>query len=137
MALVKLNQSHLTKISNNPYFQAETPRRLAEYSDVKKDDWYEIDGMSTGLIQLMSMGIIARRPVRPLGYPSLPFSKWHINTVARVFGATNDIMRDGLCGSAITKVNSGEVVGFFHLGSAGWCGSATLDDLVALGWQVM
>lgn len=136
VALVKLDPSFQTKISNNPYFQAETPRRLAEYSEIEQGGWYELDGMSTGLMELMSMGTIARRPERPLGNHDLPFSRWTINSVARVFGAANDTMRDGVCGSAITKIDSGEVVGFFRLGSAGWCEFATLDDLIALGWQV-
>ncbi|MCJ1453925.1 hypothetical protein MMC28_004274 [Mycoblastus sanguinarius] len=99
VALVKPNPSSYlnNSMSNNLNFQAETPRRLVASNEIAQGDWYEVDGMSTGLISLLNIGVAARRPFGPLGFPPFDFSTFGISTVARIFGATNGTVREGVC----------------------------------------
>lgn len=75
IAQVKLIPSLTQRFSNRPCFQAITPRRLLEYSDIAMGHWFELDGMGAGLISLEKF-VIRRRPPRPPGYPEIEFSEW-------------------------------------------------------------
>ncbi|KAL6713932.1 hypothetical protein ACLMJK_008426 [Lecanora helva] len=136
VALVKLNPAFEQRTSNNPYFQAETPRRLVGSDEIIQGQWYEVDGMATGLMSLLNFGKHAKCPVRPGGFPPFEFSQWQVNTINRLFGASNDRMRDGICGAPIAGIGTGDVAGFFHLANAEWAECATIDDLIALGWEL-
>ena len=43
---------------------------------------------------------------------------------------------DGLCGAPFVEEETGNVAGFFHLANGDWAECATMDDLVAEGWEV-
>ena len=136
IAMVQMIPANQGRASNSQYFQAEVPRRLVGGSELRKWDWYELDSMSTGLLALFCDGITLAHPVRPAGHPKIEVSKWKPEAVLQVFGASNVTMRDGLCGAPIVYIGGGEVVGFFHLGNGMMAQSATLDDLVAEGWEL-
>lgn len=54
-----------------------------------------------------------------------------------IFGASNPKLTDGLCGAPIVEVDSGNVVGFFHLGAGDYAQCAALDDLIAEDWVLV
>ena len=137
VALVKLNPSHLARFKNDNYFQAEAPKRLVG-KHVKVHEWYEVDGMSSGLISLFLEGVRARRPVRPPNFPAFEHTYWTTNNIHRVFGGIAPMLVDGMCGAPIVETDTGAVAGFFHLVQGdGWAISATIDDLIAEGWDVV
>lgn len=42
-----------------------------------------------------------------------------------------------MCGAPVVGCDTGQVQGFFHLGSGYYARCATLDDLVAEGWALV
>lgn len=138
VALMKMAPSEASKFSNSSYFQAEPPLRLATIeSAVKSNGWYEVDGMSTGLLSLFFYSRSMEEPVRPPNHPLIPVSKWIEQSTHRIFGSSNQVLREGVCGAPIVNVDNGEVVGFFHRATGTWMESAGLDDLIAEGWEVV
>lgn len=93
--------------------------------------------MSSGLFSMMSAGIIKLRPIRPVGHPKIPFSKWDMRLIKLVFGNIEGFVSDGVCGAPIVEAESGGVAGFFHLSDGSFATSAVLDDLVAEGWGLV
>ena len=73
IAMVQLTPASSDRYTNRVYFQAEAPRRLAEVSDMVPGSWFEVDGMSTGLLSLLYCG---RSMERPPGHPPIPVSQW-------------------------------------------------------------
>lgn len=96
--------------------------------------WFEVDGMSTGLLSLLYCG---RSMERPPGHPPIPVSQWQQKNLFEVFGATNPELIEGMCGAPLVEQGTGLVAGFFHLAVGDWVECAVLDDLVAEGWQVV
>jgi hypothetical protein len=136
IALVKPTLAASAKFTNTCYFQAETPRVLLEGFQIKQGSWSEVDGMSSGLVNLLSYGRYYLKPKRPAGHPEIEFRKWLAYSVDAMFGAVNNTICDGMCGAPIVRCETGGVGGFFHLSDGLNCFTAHLDDLVAEGWQL-
>jgi len=122
--------------ANSSRFSTEPPKRLVETYDLAPGTWFEVDGMSTGLLSFLFMSNSFENPVRPPGHPRVPFLKWQHNVVSRIFGASNRQLMDGLCGAPFVEERTGNVAGFFHLANGDWAECAALDDLIAEGWEV-
>jgi hypothetical protein len=136
IAMIQLTPAHFSHFSNQTYFQAEPPKRLANSSNLIKGAWFEVDGMSTGMISFLCLRRTFHRPVRPPGHPKIPILEWKRDTAFRIFGASSPELMDGLCGAPFVEVETGNVAGFFHLANGDWAVCAGLDDLVAEGWEV-
>lgn len=76
-------------------------------------------------------------PLRPQGHPPIPVLLWQRYSIMEMFGASNPNLIDGLCGAPIVGIDSGDVVGFFHLAAGDYAHCAALDDLIAEGWTVV
>lgn len=137
IAMVRLTPAHSNQFSNQSYFQAEPPKRLIESCDIPKGAWFEVDGMSTGMLAFSFHTNSMERPVRPPGHPRIPVLHWKQDIVFRTFGASNPQLIDGLCGAPFVEAETGNVAGFFHLANGDWAECAALDDLVAEGWEVV
>ena len=85
----------------------------------------------------MKEGCRARRPQRPIGHPEVNFTEWHTEVLFRVFGNVSSPISDGVCGAPFVDIESGGVVGLFHLSDGVQAYSAELDDLVAEGWGLV
>jgi hypothetical protein len=136
IALVELTPTASEKFTNTCYFQAETPRVLLEGSEIKQGSWSEVDGMSSGLVSLLTYGRRFLKPKRPAGHPETEFREWQAYSVDAMFGAVNNAICEGMCGAPIVQCETGGVGGFFHLSDGLNCFTAHLDDLVAEGWQL-
>jgi len=136
LAMVQLTPANSGRFSNETYFQAEPPKRLAKRSDLDLGSWFEVDGMSTGLISFQLAAKTFQKPKRPPGHPEIPALQWRRDIVFRIFGASSPELMDGLCGAPFVEVNTVNVAGFFHLANGDWAECAALDDLVAEGWEV-
>ena len=137
IAMVQLKPAQSGRFSNQTYFQAEPPRRLVATEDLVLGTWFEVDGMSTGMLSLQYLGNSFQMPVRPPGHPEIPVLKWKHDTLFRIFGASSPELMDGLCGAPFVEVDTGNVAGFFHSANGDWAECAALDDLVAEGWEVV
>ncbi|PKX90721.1 uncharacterized protein P174DRAFT_376226 [Aspergillus novofumigatus IBT 16806] len=137
IAFVKLTPAASASFTNECNFQAEPPRSLMPGDMIEAGSWSEVDGMSSGLVNLMAYGKYFMAPIRPIGHPAIPFERWKAITVNAVFGAINSTISEGICGAPIVGCESGGVTGFFHLSDGTNCLSVHLDDLIAEGWQVV
>ena len=136
IAMVQLAPAHSSHFSNQTYFQAEPPKQLAKTSNLVRGTWFEVDGMSTGMLSLQYLDDSLERPVRPSGHPEIPVREWKRKIVFRIFGATSPQLMDGVCGAPLVEVGTGNVAGFFHLANGDWAECAALDHLIAEGWGV-
>ncbi|KAH8682817.1 hypothetical protein BGZ60DRAFT_398780 [Tricladium varicosporioides] len=136
IALVKLTPTASERFTNNCYFQAETPRMLLQGSQIRQGSWSEVDGMSSGLVSLLTYGKRYLKPKRPAGHPKIDFGEWKAYSVDAIFGAVNNTICDGMCGAPIVQCETGGVGGFFHLSDGLNCFTAHLDDFIAEGWQL-
>ena len=131
VAFMRLTRSEFHKFTNSVYFQAEKSTRLVLEDKIAQASWSEVDGMSSGLVGLLSEGTALFKPERPPGHPDIQFSRWKSNIVAQAFGAVNNRMLDGMCGAPIVDCDTSHVQGFFHPGSGYYPRCATLYDLIA------
>jgi hypothetical protein len=115
IAMVQLTPANSNRFSNETYFQAEPPRRLVESREIRRGTWFEVDGMSTGLLSFNFIGHTLQPPISPPGHPSIPFLDWRLDFVTRIFGATNPTVMDGICGAPMVEERTGNVAGFFRL----------------------
>jgi hypothetical protein len=136
IAMVRLTPAHSNRFLNQSYFQAEPPKRLIERCDIPKGAWFEVDGMSTGMLTFSYLTDSMEHPVRPPGHPRIPVLQWRQNIVFWTFGASSPQLIDGLCGAPFVEAETGNVAGFFHSANGDWAECAALDDLVAEGWEV-
>ncbi|MCJ1345778.1 hypothetical protein MMC31_003987 [Peltigera leucophlebia] len=137
IAMVRLVPSKSSSYSNNIYFQGEPPRRLVTLDEVEANSYFEVEGMSTGLITMLFRGSAMETPLRPLGHPPIPVLHWQRYSIMEIFGASNPKLIEGLCGAPIVEVDSGNVAGFFHLAAGDYAQCAALDDLIAEGWVLV
>ena len=137
IAMVRLVPSQISNYSNNVYFQGEPPKRLITADEIEPNSYFEVEGMSTGLITLCFRGTAMETPLRPQGHPPIPVLLWQRYSIMEMFGASNPDLIDGLCGAPIVGIDSGDVVGFFHLAAGDYAHCAALDDLIAEGWTVV
>ena len=133
IAFIELTPAHADRFSNDSYFQAEVPRRMAAAGEFTKGTWFEIDAMSTGLISFLYLGTILKHPLRQPGHPKLPLHHWRRDLVYRTFGAISLDMMPGMRGAPIVEAGTGKVAGFFQSagGDEAWC--AVVDDLITEG----
>jgi hypothetical protein len=136
IALVKLMPTASEKITNSCYFQAESPRVLLAAFEIKPGSWSEVDGMSSGLVSLLTYGRCYLKPKRPAGRPEIKFTEWQAYSIDAIFGAVNNTICEGMCGAPIVQSKRGGVAAFFHLSDGLNCFTPHLDDLVAEGWQL-
>lgn len=137
IAMVQPTPSNSNRFSNGTYFQAEPPKRLAERCDLVRETWFEVDGMSTGLLSFQYIADSVEEPLRSPGHPKIPVLQWRLNTIYRIFGARNPVVIDGICGAPIVEIETGNVAGFFHLANGDFAECAALDDFVTEGWEVV
>ncbi len=137
VALVQLNPLQTSLYTNETYFKAEPPRRFVEADMVGHNTYFELDGMSTGLITLVYLGNAMEQPPRPPGHGEIPFLRWKTYNICEIFGATNPQLLDGLCGAPVVGVETGDVAGFFHLASGDYAECAALDEMIAQGWSIV
>ncbi|KAG9237870.1 hypothetical protein BJ875DRAFT_516761 [Amylocarpus encephaloides] len=115
IALVKLTSTAGRKFTNACYFQAETPRMLLEGLKIESGTWSEVDGMSSGLVSLLTYGKHYFKPKWPAGHPVIEFREWRADSVNIMFGAVNNPICEGMCGAPIVQCETGGVGGFSHL----------------------
>lgn len=137
IAMVQLTPANFSRYTNNAYFQAEPPRRFAENADMVPGSWFEMDGMSTGMLSLMYSGTALEKPIRPPGHPPIPFHLWQHKNLFNMFGATSPQLVEGSYGAPLVEEETGLVAGFFHLAAGDWAECAAVDDLVAEGWEIV
>ena len=133
IALAKLNPS--VKFNNSTYFEYKPPRRLLRSHEIPNGSFFSMDGMSTGVVFLMAEGIALDTPKRPAGMTEIRFSKCG---VYRIFGAVQDVQREGVCGAAIVEddTDEGGVAGFFQMGNAYFGFAPVLDELIDRSWSI-
>ncbi|KFY47121.1 hypothetical protein V494_00165 [Pseudogymnoascus sp. VKM F-4513 (FW-928)] len=136
VSFVKLTPDASRQFRNDCYFQGQSPKVLLRGSDVVYGSWYEVDGMSSGLVSLLTYAPVSRKPQRPPGHPKIEYSRWEAHTLSAMFGVVNNTICEGMCGAPIVECETGGVAGFFHLSDGFNCLAAQLDDLVAEGWQI-
>lgn len=74
VAFMKLTPSESHKFTNSVYFQPEKPTRLVPEDEITEGSWSEVDGMRSGLVNLLSEGTALFKPERPPGPPDIPYS---------------------------------------------------------------
>lgn len=131
--MVRLTPANSDRYTNMAYFQAEAPRRLAEVRDMVPGRWFEVDGISTGLLSLLYCGRSMERPAET----PIPVDHWQPKNLFNIFGATSTQFVKGICVAPLVEGDTGLVADLFHLAAGDWAESAVLDDLVAEGWQVL
>jgi hypothetical protein len=57
--------------------------------------WFEVDGMSSGLVSLLRYGASYRKPPRPARHPAIEFRKWMAHSVNIMFRAVNNTIVKG------------------------------------------
>lgn len=131
--MVQLTPANSDRYTNREYFQAEAPTRLAEARDLVPGRWFEVDGMSTGLLPLLYCGRSMERPSR---HPPIPVNQWKQKNLFNVFGATSPQLVEGISGAPLVE-DTGLLACFFHFAAGDSAVCAVLNDLVAEGWQVV
>lgn len=63
IAMVRLVPSKSSSYSNNVYFQGEPPRRTVTLDEVEANSYFEVEGMSTGLITMLFRGSSTELPL--------------------------------------------------------------------------
>ncbi|PVH89556.1 hypothetical protein DL98DRAFT_579347 [Cadophora sp. DSE1049] len=127
--------------TNSEYFAAEAPTYLLAGDDCG-DGWYEVDGMSTGVVQMMCIGVSASLSEILPEYASVPHQSFRtdeaISNIFQGIGALgSEDLIDGMCGAPIVSVDTGGVAGFFRMaGAGGLCYAPTLDRLIEEGWKM-
>ncbi|KAJ5941063.1 hypothetical protein N7516_001231 [Penicillium verrucosum] len=114
ISLVKMTPAVSAKFRNTCYFQAEPPRALLAGAYIKQGSWAEVDGMSSGLLNLCAFARRDEKPVRPPGHPKIPFQQWQSFTLRAIWGVVDGPITDGVCGAPIVNCDDGAVTGFFH-----------------------
>ena len=61
--------------------------------------WYEVGGMSTGLMTLYNIGRTIEYPAGSRSDTRVDMSEWPTKSLIRIFGAFNDKMIEGLGGA--------------------------------------
>lgn len=137
IALVQLDPS--ISFSNRRYFAAPIPLRLISIEEIRAGDWFEVDGMSTGRVDLCARGRSWYNPT-PTGSISLrvAYKAWRVETAFSLFGTIGAQVKEGMRGAPI--VDEDGRVGALLMGvdEAGmWAHTPALDFLKSSGWSVV
>lgn len=116
ISLVRLDPS--ITFTNTHYFEANRPQRLISSSELMAGEWFELDSMTTGRIDLMARGKSWINPLggqHPLNIP-IGAREWSIELVWSVFGTVGGAsqIRDGIRGAPLVD-HEGRVAGYFSL----------------------
>ena len=135
VALTRLVPS--IQYTNEEYFGANPSKRLQYGSHALRGDWYEADGMSTGLVffQLRGERLLCPPHLHGLQLTYRDLVEEHVTYAHTPSGGH---ATDGLCGAPIVSCDpaTGAVLGFFHLRAGNICLVAVLNELIDRGWEV-
>lgn len=138
LALAQLDPS--ISFSNDQYFAAPKPSRLMGVDEIKAGDWFEVDGYSTGRLNMCARGISYIRPNMPEGIQPMPvpYRDWKVETAYSLFGTIGDSIKEGICGAPVVD-QEGRVAGMFSFAdqSGMWAHKAGLDFLSHSGWSLI
>jgi hypothetical protein len=132
IALVNLNES--VKFSNQCYFEAQPPKILLPYQELRAGIWFSADSMSSGPMLLMLEGLksIPLAKKRREGYQT--FRSWSHEGVYHTIGPVGGACKGGAAGAPIVSDDpsgSGGVAGFFKAYEGGRVFASILDPLLA------
>ena len=127
--------------NNARYFSAPSPSRLVSENELLAGDWFEVDGISAGRVDLIVRGRtfnhhhILEAPPGSLPNKNL---EWDISTVYSAFGPMGGMIQDGVCGAPVVD-EDGRVAGFFRFvnGSGIWAATASLGFVIDQGWSIL
>lgn len=138
LAFAQLDPS--ISFSNDQYFAAPKPSRLICVEEIKAADWFEVDGYSTGRLDMCARGRSYVRPNMPEGVQPvpIPYRDWMVETAYSVFGAIGASIKEGICGAPVVD-QVGRVAGMFSLvdQSGMWAHTAGLDFFSNSGWSLV
>ncbi|KAL9627433.1 MAG: hypothetical protein Q9204_006568 [Flavoplaca sp. TL-2023a] len=138
IGLVRLDPS--INFDNTRYFQAYRPQRLISSSELMAGDWFELDSMATGRIDLMARGKSWINPLgaqHPLNIP-VGAREWEIHLDWSVFGTVGGAsqVQEGVCGAPLVD-HDGRVAGYFSLADVHpLAHTRALDFFIADGWSL-
>ncbi len=127
--------------NNARYFSAPPPKRLIPASELLAGDWFEIDGMSTGRVDMMARGRMydhVPEGTQDQGLVSVSYAEWDVSMLYSAFGPIGGDVQDGICGAPVVD-REGRVAGFFRFvdGSGLWASTASLGFLIQQGWSIV
>ena len=135
IGLVSLDPS--ISFSNGRYFQSPNPRRMIPHAQIRAGSNFELDGISTGRLDLVAVGksFYFNDPVLLAVESDLvEVQNWRIEISFSVSGPTGELARDGVCGAPFVD-SEGSVGGFFRYSDACslFAHTPALDDLIRRG----
>lgn len=113
------------------YFDAPPVQRLTPSNELLAGDWFEVDGISTGRIDLCARSISQYRSTTEPNSALLDAREWKIEVGFSSFGASGAAVKDGVCGAPIV----GRVAGVFRRAdpSGLFAFTTALNPLIASG----
>ena len=138
LAFAQLDPS--ISFSNDYYFAAPKPSRLISVGEIQAGDWFEVDGYSTGRVDMCARGRSYIRPNMPEGIPpiGIPYQDWIVETAYSLFGTIGASIKEGICGAPVVD-HVGRVAGMFSLAnqSGMWVHTAGLDFFINSDWSLI
>lgn len=136
VALVQLDPS--ITFTNARYFEAPSAKRLTPVNELLAGDWFEVDGISTGRIDLCARSISQYPSQNDPNSALLDAGGWKTEVGFSSFGASGAAVKDGVCGAPIVD-RDGRVAGFFTWvdPSGLFAFTTALDPLIASGWSIV
>ena len=138
LAFAQLDPS--ISFSNDHYFAAPKASRLICVEEIKTGDWFEVDGYSTGRLDMCARGRTYVRPNMPEGIQPIPipYRDWMVETAYSLFGMIGASIKEGICGAPVVD-HVGRVAGIFSLvdQSGMWAHTAGLDFFSNSGWSLI
>ena len=138
LAFAQLDPS--ISFSNDQYFAAPKPTRLICVEEIKAGDWFEVDGYSTGRLDMCARGRSYVRPNMPEDVQPvpIPYRDWMVETAYSLFGTIGASIKEGICGAPVVD-QVGRVAGMFSLvdQSGMWAHTAGLDFFSNSGWSLV
>ena len=137
IALAQLDPS--IPFSNSRYFAAPAPSRLICIEEIKAGDWFAVEGISTGRVDLCARGRSWYHPLLRNSSCSAPvaYEDWRIESVFSVFGMVGGKAKDGMGGAPVVD-GDGRVGGLcMRVDEAGmWAYTSAIDFLIQEGWAL-
>lgn len=132
IALVKLDPS--IAFINARYFEAPSVERLTSVHELMAGDWFEVDGISTGRVDLCARILSHHKSTTTTLY----VREWQVEVGYSNFGASGEGVKDGVCGAPVVD-RDGRVAGFFRWTdpSGLYAFTPALNPLIANGWSVV
>jgi hypothetical protein len=139
LAFVAIDPS--ISFNNGRYFSAPPPARLISPQELLAGDWFELDGISTGRIDMMARGRTYdhhHHDTTNQTSVSVNYAEWDVSTLYSAFGPMGGKIQEGVCGAPVVDVD-GRVAGFFRFldDSGMWASTASLESLIRQGWSIV